>query len=107
MSISSIAMNLMALLYVHQKLSPTQIAINEDDNYITYCILYAQSQHLVQQLAAHYKIKPRQKIAIMASNHSIMVHTLFAFARLWANIYLLNTETICQAIKKYSRHSRI
>jgi len=92
MSIGAVGMNLMALLYVRQKLSPTQIAINEDDNCITYQTLYTQSQHLAKQLAAHCHIQPRQKIAIMASNHTIMVQTLFAVSRLGADIYLLNTE---------------
>ena len=92
MSFGSIGMNLMALLYIRQKLSPNQIAINENDNCITYHTLYTQSQHLAKKLAMHCDIKPHQKIAIMANNHTIMIHTLFAIARLGADIYLLNTE---------------
>ena len=92
MSFRSVGMNLMALLYVRQKLSPDQIAINENDNCINYRTLYTQSQHLAKKLAAHCDIKPHQKIAIMASNHTIMIQTLFAIARLGADIYLLNTE---------------
>ena len=92
MSFGSVGMNLMALLYIRQKLSPNQIAINENDNCITYHTLYTQSQHLAKKLAMHCDIKPHQKIAIMANNHTIMIHTLFAIARLGADIYLLNTE---------------
>ena len=91
-SFGSVGMNLMALLYIRQKLSPNQIAINENDNCITYHTLYTQSQHLAKKLAMHCDIKPHQKIAIMANNHTIMIHTLFAIARLGADIYLLNTE---------------
>ena len=92
MSFGSVGMNLMALLYIRQKLSPNQIAINENDNCITYHTLYTQSQHLAKELAMHCDIKPHQKIAIMANNHTIMIHTLFAIARLGADIYLLNRE---------------
>lgn len=92
MSFGSVGMNLMALLYIRQKLSPNQIAINENDNCITYHTLYTQSQHLAKKLAMHCDIKPHQKVAIMANNHTIMIHTLFAIARLGADIYLLNTE---------------
>ena len=92
MSFGSVGMNLMVLLYIRQKLSPNQIAINENDNCITYHTLYTQSQHLAKKLAMHCDIKPHQKIAIMANNHTIMIHTLFAIARLGADIYLLNTE---------------
>lgn len=85
-------MNLMALLYVRQKLSPQQIAISENDYSINYRTLYAQSQHLADQLAIYGDIKPRQKIAVMATNHPVLVYTLFALAALGADIYLLNTE---------------
>ncbi|WP_239351594.1 class I adenylate-forming enzyme family protein [Snodgrassella communis] len=91
-SIRLVGMNLMALLYVRQKLCPRQIAISENGISINYCTLYTQSEHLAAQLAIHCDIKPQQKIAIMAGNHNILVHALFALARLGADIYLLNTE---------------
>lgn len=91
-SIRLVGMNLMALLYVRQKLCPEQIAINEDGVCINYHTLYSQSQHLATQLAMYCGIKPHQKIAIIASNHVNLVHTIFAVARLGADIYLLNTE---------------
>ena len=91
-SIRTDGMNLMALLYVRQKLSPLQTAIDTEDSCINYRTLYLQSRQLADQLAIHCAIKPHQKIAVMANNHIVQVHTLFALAALGADIYLLNTE---------------
>ena len=84
--------NLMALLYIRQKLSPQQTAIIATDYTLDYRTLYKQSQHLANQLFSHCHISPRQKIAVMATNHALLVHTLFALAALGADVYLLNTE---------------
>ncbi|MDI2111837.1 class I adenylate-forming enzyme family protein [Commensalibacter nepenthis] len=91
-SIHTVGMNLMALLYVAQKLYPDRIAFQDDTDYISYCDLYLQSQHLADQLYHYYDIQQHQKIAIIAYNHLPFVHSLFALSVLGADIYLLNAE---------------
>lgn len=103
-SIPTVGMNLMALLYVRQKLCPQQIAINENGNELDYQTLYNQVQHLAKQLAAYCKIQPGQKIAMMANNHSLLIQTLFALARLGADIYLINTELSSEQLKNINHN---
>ncbi|SCB98591.1 class I adenylate-forming enzyme family protein [Gilliamella intestini] len=103
-SIRLVGMNLMALLYIRQRLCPEQIAISQEGVCINYRTLYCQSQHLAMQLALHCGIKPHQKVAIMANNHAILVHTLFAVARLGADIYLLNTELSAAQVNDISNN---
>ena len=98
-SIPTVGMNLMALLYVRHKLSPQQIAINENGIEVDYLTFYNQSQHLAKQLAIYSDIHPGQKIAVMANNHSIMIKALFALARLGADVYLINTELSKEQLK--------
>lgn len=102
-SIPAVGMNLMALLYVRHKLCPQQIAINENGNELDYQTLYNQVQHLAKQLAAYGNIQPGQKIAMIANNHSLMIQTLFALARLGADIYLINTELSSEQLKKINQ----
>ena len=103
-SIPAVGMNLMALLYVRHKLCPQQIAINENGNELDYQTLYNQVQHLAKQLAAYCKIQPGQKIAMMANNHSLLIQTLFALARLGADIYLINTELSSEQLKNINHN---
>lgn len=91
-SINAVGMNLMALLYVAQKLYPNRIAFQDDTAHITYRDLYLQSQHLADQLSRLYGIRQHQKIAVIAYNHLFLVHSLFALSVLGADIYLLNAE---------------
>ncbi|CAI3928609.1 O-succinylbenzoic acid-CoA ligase MenE or related acyl-CoA synthetase (AMP-forming) (MenE/FadK) (PDB:5EY9) (PUBMED:25151136 [Commensalibacter communis] len=91
-AIHAVGMNLMALLYVAQKLYPNRIAFQDDTDQITYRDLYLQSQRLADQLYQHYDIQPRQKIAVIAYNHLSLVHSLFALSVLGADIYLINAE---------------
>lgn len=98
-SIHIVGINLMALLYVRQKLSPNQIAINENDTGTDYRTLFNQSQHLAKQLAIHFEIKSHQKVAIIAHNHLLLVHTLFAMTRLGVDVYLINTELSTNQLK--------
>ena len=98
-SIHIVGINLMALLYVRQKLSPNQIAIDENGTGTDYRTLFNQSQHLANQLAINFKIKRHQKVAIIAHNHLLLVHTLFAMTRLGVDVYLINTELSTNQLK--------
>ena len=102
-SIPTVGMNLMALLYIRHQLCPQQIVINENGNELDYQTLYNQVQHLAKQLAAYGNIQPGQKIAMIANNHSLMIQTLFALARLGADIYLINTELSSEQLKKINQ----
>lgn len=91
-SIPTVGMNLMALLYIAQKLFPDRIAFQDDTTHISYHDLYLKSQHLADQFYCHYTIQKHQKIAIIAYNHLHLIHSLFALSVLGADIYLLNAE---------------
>lgn len=91
-AIRVVGINLMALLYVSQRFYPKKIALQDENSNIDFATLYKQSQHLADQLAALYHIKPKQKIAVMAYNHVFLAHTLFALSTSGSDIYLLNAE---------------
>lgn len=88
--------NLIALLYFVSRLHGRKKAFTSEERTYTYHELWQNTQSLTNFLAQKHQVGKGQKVAVLCSNHLTLVQSLFAFAQLGADIYLLNVEMTAQ-----------
>ncbi|BDS09405.1 AMP-binding protein [Aureispira anguillae] len=91
-SIIGTGTNLMALLEFAARSYPSETAIIDDYQSISYQDLYKETQQLAVNLKEKHAIHPHKKVALLCRNHSPLVKSLFALSCLGADAYLLNIE---------------
>lgn len=99
--------NLMALLQFVAKIYPNQKAIHCKGKTITYQQLYQQSFQLAYKIKNKFQIESRSKVAILCSNHTACVQSLFAISRLGADVFFLNIEMSYQQSNTYFESEKI
>ncbi|WP_430787402.1 AMP-binding protein [Virgibacillus flavescens] len=84
--------NLMVLLHFAGKKYPTEVAVVDDHETLTYEQLLAQSNKLARCLRENKRLKPGKHVGFLCKNHASFIKAIFAVSRLGADVYLLNPE---------------
>lgn len=84
--------NLMALLHFSAKSSGNRTALVDEQEILTYNVLFAQSKELSVSIIENYQLGSGKKVGLICKNHASLVKTLFAVSATGADLYLLNAE---------------
>lgn len=91
-SIRNNGVNLMALVQYAGTIFANRIAVVDDEEQITYEQLFMKSIQLSMYFKKHFKIEPKDKVALFCRNHNTLILSIIAFSRLGVSTYLINTE---------------
>ena len=104
-SIHKYGINIMTLLYFAERTYGNKIALVDEHETIYYKQLLSQSEKLSILLKEKYHLQSGRKVGFLCKNHASLIKSVFAAARLGADVYLLNTELSGSQLNKLlARH---
>ena len=92
-AIWSKGVNPMALLRLAARLHPGCIAVDDGLERLSYEELETQCERLARALRDECGVQMRDKVVIACRNHAAAIKSIFAGARLGANLYLVSPDT--------------